>query len=86
MPPAARHRHDLFERIGTQDRLPVIVRLEIGTAPPGATGGDSETSQQTMIAATQQVIERLLRATGTTRDRLGDQDLQSDTRAGFAGR
>lgn len=69
--PDASRRHDLFERIPSQGRLPVIVQLEIGAAPPGAAPDDSETSQQDMIAATQQqVIERLLRATGTSRDRL----------------
>lgn len=71
MPPQARGHQDLHERIRSQGRLPVIVRLQTGTAPPGAALGDSETRQQAMIATTQrQVIERLLRATGTPRDRL----------------
>lgn len=68
--PAQRH-HDLLERVRTQGRLPVIVRLQLSAAPPDATVDDSETQQQAMIAAIQQqVIERLLRATGTSRDRL----------------
>ena len=71
MLPHAQRHHDLLERVRTQGRLPVIVRLRLSAAPPGAAVDDSEAQQQAMIAAIQQqVIERLLRATGTYRDRL----------------
>lgn len=64
-------QQNLLERVRTQGHLPVIVRLQTDTAPPGATVGDSETRQQDLIAAAQtRVIERLLLATGASRDRL----------------
>lgn len=71
MPPPIRNHQDLLERIERHGRLPVIVRLRIPEPPPGAFPQDSETAQQTLIADTQrQVIERLLRTTGTTRETL----------------